>query len=105
MISIPVKGLYVAAAFLFFVLGIRYRLDQIRIAVACSSRIEAKLDLLLKQAHIEFNPYAGVSPEIAEAVRNGEKIKAIKLHRRSTGAGLAESKELVEGPQRQSGRT
>jgi ribosomal protein L7/L12 len=39
----------------------------------------------------------------AEAMRNGEKIKATKLFRRSTGAGLAESKEFVEGPQRRAG--
>ena len=38
-------------------------------------------------------------------MRNGEKTKAIKLYRRSTGAGLAESNEFDEGLQRRTGLT
>jgi hypothetical protein len=59
-------------------------------------RVEAKVDLLLKQAGIKFDPYASVSLDIAEAVRRGEKIKAIKLYREKTGVGLREAKEYIE---------
>jgi ribosomal protein L7/L12 len=88
---------------LFLISGIRYRLERIQSRVTEISRIEAKIDLLLKQANIEFNPYAHVAPDIAEAVRAGEKIRAIKLYRRSTGVGLREAKEFIEGLQRRSG--
>jgi ribosomal protein L7/L12 len=67
------------------------------------SRVEAKLDLLLKQANIKFDPYANVSREIAEAVRGGQKIKAIKLYRQSSGVGLKEAKEFIEEVQRRGG--
>ena len=35
--------------------------------------------------------------EIADALRRGEKIEAIRLYRERTGAGLKEAKEHVEG--------
>lgn len=38
--------------------------------------------------------------EVAELVRNGEKIEAIKLYRQITGLGLKESKDAVEQYQR-----
>ena len=59
--------------------------------------------LVTGQANIEFDPYAHVAPEIVDALRAGEKIKAIKIYRQATGAGLRESKEFVEGVQRRSG--
>ena len=67
------------------------------------SRLEAKVDLLLKQANITFDPYANVPPEIAQAVRNGKKIEAIKLYRQSSGLGLKEAKEYIEGVERRAG--
>ena len=63
-------------------------------------RIEAKLDLLLKQANIKFDPYANLPGEIAEAVRAGQKIQAIKLYRQSSGVGLKEAKDFIEELQR-----
>src|SRR5271166_1977130 len=63
-------------------------LDQ---RIGSLSRIEAKVDLLLKQANIKYDPYAHISSEIAEAVRSGQTIKAIKLYRESRGVGLKEA--------------
>ena len=59
-------------------------------------RIEEKIDLLLRQAGLEYDPFAAVAPEVAEAVRAGDKIRAIKLYRDHTGAGLKEAKDTID---------
>ena len=59
-------------------------------------KVEAKLDLLLKQANIKFDPYANVPGEIADAVQAGQTLQAIKLYRDSTGVGLKEAKDFIE---------
>lgn len=41
-------------------------------------------------------PLAGVDPEIEAALRRGDKITAIKIHRQQTGLGLAESKAAID---------
>jgi hypothetical protein len=79
------------------------RLNALQSRIGELSRVEAKLDLLLKQANIKFDPYVQVSPEIAEAVRSGKKILAIKLQRRSSGMGLKEAKDFIEEIQRRAG--
>ena len=68
------------------------------------SRIEAKLDLLLQNASIKYDPYVNVSRDVVEALRRGEKINAIKLYRQSSGVGLKEAKDAVEELQRRAGR-
>jgi Ribosomal protein L7/L12 C-terminal domain len=88
---------------LILITSIGARLNGIQSQIAVLFRIEAKLDLLLKQANIKFDPYANVSREIAEAVRAGQKIKAIKLHRQSAGVGLKEAKDFIEEVQRRAG--
>jgi hypothetical protein len=88
---------------LLLLAGVRYRLDRIQARVAVLARLEIKIDLLLKHGGIVFDPYAGVAPDVAQALRAGEKIKAIKLHRNATGVDLREAKEFVEGLQRRSG--
>lgn len=69
------------------------------------SRIESKLDLLLRQAGVEFDPYANLPREIADAARAGQTIQAIKLYRQfmdrqSSGVGLREAKDFIEDLQR-----
>ena len=66
------------------------------------SRLEAKLDALLKHEGIRFDPYADASARVVDALRRGEKIEAIKEHRAATGVGLKEAKEYVEELQRRS---
>jgi endonuclease V-like protein UPF0215 family len=79
------------------------RLDGIQRRLAVVSRVEAKLDLLLKQANIKFDPYAHVSNDIVEALRKNQKIEAIKLYRQATGVGLKEAKDFIEEVQRRAG--
>jgi hypothetical protein len=62
-------------------------------------RLEAKLDLLLGHSGVAYDPFPGVSEDVAAAIRAGNKIEAIKLHRQATGASLAEAKKYVESLQ------
>jgi hypothetical protein len=48
-------------------------------------RIEAKLDLLMKNAAIEFGPYEGLPAQVVDALNRGEKIEAIKFYRSAAG--------------------
>ncbi len=65
--------------------------DQARL-----KRLEAKVNLLLKQAGLADQNKVAIPPDVLEALRRGDKIGAIKLYREATGAGLAEAKEQVE---------
>jgi Ribosomal protein L7/L12 C-terminal domain len=80
---------------LLLLAAIRLRLDAIQSRIGAVSRVEAKLNLLLKQANIKFDPYAHVSQDIIEALRADQKIKAIKLYREATGVGLKEAKDFI----------
>lgn len=64
------------------------------------SRLEGKLDALLKHQGIRFDPYGEVPQPVLDALRRGKKIEAIKEYRAATGAGLEEAKEYVEEIQR-----
>lgn len=66
-------------------------------------RIEAKIDLLLKQAGVEFNPFRNLPQSVVEALARGKKVQAIKCYREATGAGLKESKDVIEEAQRRAG--
>jgi hypothetical protein len=90
-----------AALILLVLIGAR--LNRLQNRLAELSRVEAKLDLLLKQANIRFDPYVNVPPEIAEAMRSGKKILAIKLQRESGGMGLKEAKDFIEEVERRAG--
>jgi hypothetical protein len=64
---------------LIFLFAIRVRLDGLQSRIAAVTRVEAKLDLLLKQANIKFDPFAHVSDDIVEALRANRTIEAIKF--------------------------
>ncbi|MDF1837431.1 MAG: hypothetical protein P1V35_06170 [Planctomycetota bacterium] len=59
-------------------------------------RIENKLDLLLKQAGLTYDPYEALSQSVAAALKSGRKIEAIKQYRAETGAGLREAKDFID---------
>jgi hypothetical protein len=102
--STAAAGLLALAALgLLLLAGLRYRLDRVQDRLAALSRLEAKIDLLLKHANITFDPYDHVAADVAEAARAGDKIRAIKLYRRASGVGLREAKDDVEAMQRRSG--
>jgi len=60
------------------------------------SRLDAKLDALLKNAGIRFDEFQDVPADVREALERGETILAIKRFRQATGAGLKEAKEFVD---------
>ncbi|HVH25285.1 MAG TPA: ribosomal protein L7/L12 [Vicinamibacterales bacterium] len=60
------------------------------------SRLEGKLDALLKHEGIQFDPFSGAPPAVLDALRRGKKIEAIKAYRAATGADLKEAKDYVE---------
>ena len=63
-------------------------------ATGSNSRLERKVDLILK--HLEIDPNQGVDEKIMELMKAGQKIKAIKLYREQTGVGLKEAADYVE---------
>jgi ribosomal protein L7/L12 len=62
---------------------------------AMASRMERKLDLLLKHAGVDVEKAA--LEEAAVLCRAGKKIEALQLYRDHTGCSLAEAKARVEG--------
>ena len=79
------------------------RLLSVEKRLTALSRVDAKLDLLLKQANLKFDPYQNLPHGVTEALQRGEKIEAIKHYREATGVGLKEAKDFVEEIQRRAG--
>jgi ribosomal protein L7/L12 len=79
------------------------RMSQIEQRIAKVSSMDAKLDLLLKHAGLEYDPYKNLPREIVEAVQSGRKIEAIKRYREATAVGLKEAKDFIEEVQRRGG--
>jgi hypothetical protein len=57
------------------------RLDIAEQRLRAITRIDAKLDLLLKHAGIEYNPFSELPPNVMDALKRGKKIEAIKIYR------------------------
>src|SRR6187401_2923253 len=91
-----------AACLALLLLGLA-GLSQLQKRVAALSRLEAKVDLLLAHAELEYEPLEGASPDLVEALRRGDKIGAIKHYRNATGAGLKDAKDYVEELARRAG--
>jgi ribosomal protein L7/L12 len=79
------------------------RISKIEQRIAKVSSMDAKLDLLLKHAGLEYDPYKNLPREVVEAVQSGRKIEAIKLYRETTAVGLKEAKDFIEEVQRRGG--
>jgi ribosomal protein L7/L12 len=90
----------VVSCLLAMILG---RVASIERQVAALWRVDAKLDLLLKSAGIEYDPHKNLPAQVIESLRRGEKIQAIKHYREFSGVGLREAKEFVEEVQRRAG--
>jgi hypothetical protein len=54
---------------LILLFAIRVRLDSLQTRIGAVTRVEAKLDLLLKQADIKFDAFTHVSDDIVNALR------------------------------------
>lgn len=60
------------------------------------SRLDAKVDALLRHSGVEFDEFSGVPADVQEALERGDTILAIKRFRQATGVGLKEAKEFVD---------
>ncbi len=90
----------VAALIVLVSVAVILRLDIQKLGRALS-RLDSRIDLLLKHAGID--PYKNLPREVVDAVQRGEKIQAIKHYREATGVGLREAKDVIEDFQRQVG--
>ncbi|WP_372873150.1 hypothetical protein [Shewanella sp.] len=59
--------------------------------------LEVKVDALFKHTGIEFDDGTLVPVEVHKAVKAGQRLKAIRLYRKITGAGLKEASEVIDG--------
>ena len=73
--------------------------ESMRILVAAVERVEQKLNLVIRHNGIHLpdavNPGI-LSSDVRELARKNQKIEAVALHRRNTGAGLAETCDLIQ---------
>ncbi len=89
------------AVFLSALIGIGIALLFIRLAALERrlnrlSRVDAKIDALLKNAAVEFDECENVPADVREALEQGDRILAIRRLRAATGMGLKEAKEFVD---------
>ena len=77
--------------------------DDLRKRTRRLGRIEAKLDLLMRNAGIEFGPYAGLPTQVVDALNRGDTLEAIKFYCFARGVSFKEAKTFVEDIQRRSG--
>src|SRR5262245_58546415 len=78
-------------------------IDDLRKRTRRLGRIEAKLDLLMKNAGIEFGPYEGLPAQVVDALNRGDKLEAIKFYCFTREVSFKEAKTFIEDIQRRSG--
>src|ERR1700736_6601408 len=86
----------------FFILWVSWLVTGIEMRGRLS-RLDFKLDLLLKHAGVEYDPYKNLPRDVVDALRRSQKIQAIQRYRKVTGVGLKEAKDFIEDVQRRSG--
>lgn len=59
-------------------------------------RIERKLDLLLEERGLEYDPMQGLPIAIPALIKQGKVIEAIKAYREATGVGLKQAKDAID---------
>ena len=88
---------------LFLVLGIWLlfqRIYSLSARLDRLSRLEGKIDALLRHQGIQYDPLGDVPPQVREALDKGERILAIKRLREATGLGLKDAKDQIDELQR-----
>jgi ribosomal protein L7/L12 len=100
MNDLLLPGLLIAVSAAIAVAAIGVRVASLEQRLHALSRLEGKLDALLKHQGIRYDPYGEVPHPVLDALRRSKKIEAIKEYRAATGAGLKEAKEYVEEIQR-----
>jgi ribosomal protein L7/L12 len=79
------------------------RLTGMEKRLAKLTPIEAKVDLLLKAAQLEYDPLRNLPGDVVKALQAGQKIEAIKRYREVMSVSLAEAKSAIEEAQRRAG--
>src|SRR5262249_1104630 len=93
MAIFAVLGFVVALIIWFQTFAINSRLRKL-------SRIETKLDLLLKHAVLEYDPLCNLADGVLRALARRQENRGLKEYRAQTGAGLAEAKDFIEEVQK-----
>ena len=93
------------AAFLGALVGVGLAILFIRLAAIDRrlnrlSRLDAKVDALLRASGVTFDEAQDVPTDVREALERGETILAIRRFRQATGPGLKEAKDFVDGVRR-----
>jgi hypothetical protein len=57
--------------------------------------LENKVDAIIDHLGVDFKPYKNTPKDVVLALKNGERIKAIKLYRQFSGLGLKEASEVI----------
>ena len=93
--TVIISGLAGAVIAMLFVRlsGLDRRLDRL-------SRIDAKIDALLKNGGVQFDVFADVPADVREAVERGETFLAVRRLRAANGMGLRDAKEFVDAVRR-----
>jgi hypothetical protein len=60
------------------------------------SRLDSKLDALLRRAGLQCGGLEDVPTGVREALQQGQTIVAVKRYRQSAGAGLKEAKQFID---------
>ncbi|MBM7073481.1 hypothetical protein JQC92_15815 [Shewanella sp. 202IG2-18] len=58
-------------------------------------QIERKIDILLEKQGISVNSEAFIPLDVLEALKNNQKIKAIRLYRQQTGSSILEAQKAI----------
>lgn len=59
-------------------------------------RIHERLDALLRNAGVAYDPFGKLPEGVRAALRENRKIAAIRLYREASGAGLKAGKAFIE---------
>jgi ribosomal protein L7/L12 len=102
--AIPYVSL-VVLLLVFLVFLLHQRLAGIEKRLGKLARLDVKIDLLLRRAGVEYEPYKNLPRDVVDALQRGNKIQAIKHYREATGIGLKEAKDFIEEVQRRAGDT
>ncbi|MEH6449976.1 MAG: hypothetical protein V7765_14985 [Oleispira sp.] len=83
---------------MMFMLAVGFAIGQSLTGAANRSGkiLDKKVDAIIEHLGISFDPYKNLPSNILDELKLGNKIKAIKLYRAFSGAGLKEAKEAIE---------
>ncbi|ARR46404.1 hypothetical protein ACXZ7R_04525 [Vibrio campbellii] len=58
--------------------------------------LERKIDFLLERSGLSVDKHFGVPVQVLDAVKSGNKLKAMRLYREETGASLIDARKVIE---------